>query len=85
VLILLDIQPTGEGQVNLLGQVAADDQERWTGAEVEVRRDEALLLTTSLDDLGAFRCKRLDPGLIELTITAGEGTVILAAVEIRDE
>jgi hypothetical protein len=85
VLILLDIQPSDEGQVNLLGQVAADDQERWTGATVEVRRDEALLLTTSLDDLGAFRGKGLDPGLIELTITASEGTVILAAVEIRDE
>ena len=85
VFILLDIRPTDEGQVNLLGQVAADDQERWTGAVVELRQDGALRLTTALDDLGAFRGEGLDPGLIELTIAASEGPVILANIEIRDE
>lgn len=84
-LILLDIQPAGERRASLLGQVAADDQERWTGAEVEIRREGELLLTTTLDNLGAFRCQALEPGLIELSIAASDGRVILAAVEIRDE
>src|SRR5215213_7126562 len=30
IVILLDIQPTHEGKTNILGQVAADDQDQWT-------------------------------------------------------
>lgn len=85
VLILLDFQPGGEGGVDLLGQVAAGDQGHWTGAAVELRRDGTLVLSTALDDLGAFRGKALEPGLIELSITASGGPVVLANFEIRDE
>ena len=38
VLIMLEFQPTEDRKVNLLCQLAADDQEKWTGAKVELRR-----------------------------------------------
>ncbi len=85
VLIMLDFQPTEDRKVNILCQLAADDQVKWTGANIELRRGGMILLKSKLDDLGAFRGEGLDPGLIELTITSSEGTIILANFEIRDE
>lgn len=85
VLIILDIQPSIEKQVKILGQVVAQDQRRWTGATVDLRQDSTMILTSVLDDLGAFRIERIESGMIELTIIASDGLVILANLEIRDE
>ena len=40
VVITLDVQPGSSGQVSILGQVAADDQDQWTGAKVELQQVE---------------------------------------------
>jgi hypothetical protein len=82
LLITLDIQPSGEGQARLLGQIAAQEQDLWTGARVELRRGEALEGTAVVDDLGAFHFDRLLPGSIDLQILSGRGYVIQAKVEI---
>ena len=66
--IVLDIQPNAEGKIDLLGQVAADDQDQWTGALVEIREGDELQASIRVDDLGAFRAKNIEPGSKELRI-----------------
>lgn len=73
VVITLDIQPGPNGQVSVLGQVAADDQDQWTGAKVELLQVGSPQLTASLDDLGAFRFMEVSPGSIQFTITSPNG------------
>jgi hypothetical protein len=74
-VIVLDIQTTNEGMVSFLGQVAADDQEQWTGATVTLQQiDESY--TTYLDDLGAFRFEEIPSGPGQITITSQQGTEI---------
>ncbi|MCI0552594.1 MAG: hypothetical protein L0287_16710 [Anaerolineae bacterium] len=76
VVITLDVQPGPKGQVSILGQVAADDQDQWTGAKVELKQAESPQLTASLDDLGAFRFGAVRPGSIQFTVTSLSGVVI---------
>ena len=76
VVITLDVQPGSSGQVSILGQVAADDQDQWTNALVELRQADMPLLTTTLDDLGAFRFEAVPPGATQITITSTEGIAI---------
>jgi len=76
VVITLDIQPDHDGQVSILGQVAAEDQDAWTGAMVTIQQVNAAQLTASLDDLGAFRFEAVHPGLSRLTITSLSDVVI---------
>ena len=76
VVITLDIQPASEGQVSILGQVAADEQDQWTNASVELQQADKPPMTTSLDDLGAFRFEAVRPGATQIMITSTEGVVI---------
>lgn len=76
VVITLDVQPGPNGQVSILGQVAADDQDQWTGAKVELQQAESPQLTASLDDLGAFRFEAVRTGSIKFAITSLDGVVI---------
>src|SRR6185436_2613525 len=76
VVIILDIQPTSEGRVSVLGQVAADDQDNWTGAVVELRQTDAPPILAALDDLGAFRFEQADLGSTEITITSSNGIIV---------
>lgn len=76
VVITLDVQPGPPGQVSILGQVAADDQDEWTGASLELQQADQSLLTASLDDLGAFRFQTVSTGSIKFTITSLGGVVI---------
>ncbi len=85
ILITLEIRPAGEGRVNLLGQVASEDQDRWTGASVELRQAGELRCTASVDDLGAFRCPDLPPGPGELSIHPQNGPDVQVNVEIVAE
>jgi hypothetical protein len=76
IVIILDIQPTSKGLASVLGQVAADDQDGWTGAVVELRQADAPPLTAALDDLGAFRFEEVHPGSTEITITSLNGIIV---------
>jgi hypothetical protein len=77
IVIVLDIQPTTEGRTNILGQVAADSQDQWTGALVELRRGNQLKMSSIIDDLGAFRCEGVMPGQLELRITPNNGSIVV--------
>ena len=76
IVITLDVEQASDGQVSILGQVAADDQDQWTNASVELRQTDRQPLTTSLDDLGAFRFETVRPDVTQIMITSTEGVVI---------
>jgi hypothetical protein len=76
VVITLDVSPGSNGQVSILGQVAAEDQDQWTGANVELQQADTPSLTTSLDDLGAFRFEAIRPGATKFMITSIDNVVI---------
>ena len=76
VVISLDVQPGPKEQASILGQLAADDQDDWTGAKVELFQTDSPQLTGSMDDLGAFRFEIVHTGSIQFTITSPSGVVI---------
>lgn len=75
--IMLDLQPSADGSVLLLGQLIGDDAESWIGGLVELRQAGTLLLTTVVDDLCSFSCERIPPGQTSLRITAEHGRALL--------
>ncbi len=75
--IFVDVQPAGAGQVALECQLVADDQQRWTGALVEIRQSGALRATAEVDDLGGFRCAAIPAGATELRITPPGGRMLV--------
>lgn len=77
IIIVLDMQPAMEGRADILGQVAADNQDDWTGAVVELRKDGLLQISSTVDDLGAFRCEGVIPGQHELKITSKNDSVVV--------
>ena len=77
VVIVLDIQPTDGGTASILGQVAAEDQDRWTEARVEVQQDGEPEFSTTVDDLGAFHTEGLIPGFKELRIVSKDGSLVV--------
>jgi hypothetical protein len=79
IVIVLDIQPGDPGMFNILGQVAADDQDRWTGALVEFRQDSELKSSSTVDDLGAFRTENMVPGSKELRIIPKDGSLVVVS------
>jgi hypothetical protein len=81
--ILLDAQPAPGGQIRLVGQLLADDQDAWAGALVELRQAGALLATAFLDDLGGWDCGPLPAGATELRIARPDGhAVVIPQVEL---
>jgi hypothetical protein len=68
VVITLDVQAEVNGQASILGQLAADDQDQWTGAKVELQQADSSQLTVSMDDLGTFRFEEVRPGAIQIII-----------------
>jgi hypothetical protein len=77
ILIVLDIQPTKEGKASIFGQVAADDQDQWTGARVELRKDDQLQASTEVDDLGTFQYTDVIHGGQELRIWPQAGPIVI--------
>jgi hypothetical protein len=73
VIITLDTQAGLTGAVSLLGQMAADNQDNWTGASVELQQGDSPQQIVSLDDLGSFRFENIQPGLVQITITSHSG------------
>jgi hypothetical protein len=74
--ILLTPQLAQDGGLTLSGQIAADDQARWSEAVVQLQREGELVASTMVDDGGAFRCEGLRPGLAQLRITPRSGLAV---------
>lgn len=77
IVIVLDVQPANAGMFNILGQVAADDQDQWTEAVVELRRNHELQCSATVDDLGAFRCEEVIAGEQELRIRSRDSSQVV--------
>jgi hypothetical protein len=77
VTIFLERQPVAGGQVELRGQLVADDQDGWTGALVELRQSGTLCATAAIDDLGTFRVAALPTLPTELRVTRADGRALL--------
>ena len=77
IVILLDIKSTKEGKTDIFGQVATEDQDQWTGALVELRKDDQLQASTEVDDLGTFQYTSVIPGRQELRIWPQGGPVVI--------
>jgi len=75
-VIVLDIQPANEEKVNILGQVAADDQDLWTGSKITLNQADGAKTTDSLNDLGAFQFEKVSTGSIQITILSPQGIEI---------
>ncbi|HET9589668.1 MAG TPA: hypothetical protein VFO91_12855 [Anaerolineales bacterium] len=73
IVITLDVQSGPKEAVSIQGQVAADDQDQWTGAIIKMLQVDRSELTASLDDLGAFDFPEVRPGSLELRITSPYG------------
>lgn len=73
IVVTLDAQSGSHGQASIQGQVAADDQDQWTGAVVRMSQADMPDLTASLDDLGSFGFEDIRPGTIHLRITSHNG------------
>ena len=54
---------------------AADDQDRWTGALVELSQDGKLEFSTTVDDLGAFQAEGIMTGSKELQIISKDNSL----------
>ena len=76
MVIVLDIQPAAREQASILGQVAAEEQDQWTGAVVEMRQAEAPEMTASLDEFGAFRFDDVSQGATQVTIRSLHGIIV---------
>lgn len=75
-VIVLDVQPTNEGKVNILGQVAADDQDLWTGSTITLNQADGSKTKDTLNDLGAFQFEQVSTGSIQITILSPQGIEI---------
>ena len=75
-VIVLDVQPANEGKVNIFGQVAADDQDLWTGSTITLNQADGSEITDSLNDLGAFQFEQVSTGSIQITILSPQGIEI---------
>jgi hypothetical protein len=82
ILIILEVQPSAEGRVDLIGQLASDQQELWISARVELFENGELLASDSVSDIGGFRFEGILPEAVELKITPLRGPVVLANIEI---
>jgi hypothetical protein len=76
IVITIDLQDNPDGQVSILGQLAADDQDQWTGATVELKQAYVSPLVTSLDDLGSFTFETLYPISLQISVTSQQGIAV---------
>jgi anti-sigma factor RsiW len=83
ITLILDVQSSSEGKVDVVGQIASDDQDAWTGALVEVRAEGTLVALAEVDDLGGFTCISLPASPVDLRATTPGGkTVVLPSVDL---
>jgi hypothetical protein len=83
IVIVLELQPAGSGTLNILGQLAADNQDAWTGSKVKLSQAGKLEFSTEVDDLGAFRCEGIAAGSKALrVIRPDESVIVVSELEI---
>jgi hypothetical protein len=75
-VITVNLQPASKGLVTVLGQVAAEAQDLWTGAVVTLQQAGMPIQITAVNDLGAFRFEAIPPGESEITLTSLHDTAI---------
>jgi hypothetical protein len=75
-VIVLDIQPANGEKVNIFGQVAADDQDLWTGSTITLNQADGPKTTDTLDDLGAFHFEQVNSGSIQIMILSPQGVEV---------
>ncbi len=76
IVISLDVTPNPNGQVSILGSMAAENQDQWTGATVELKQMYLETLIAHVDDLGTFSLEAVYPGATEVTITSPNGITV---------
>jgi hypothetical protein len=81
ILIVLDLRPAIRGGWTVQGQVASEDQDRWTGARVVLHQAGEIHLETVIDGLGAFQFVEVPPLPAELHLLPEEGRVVIATLE----
>ncbi|MDP9314357.1 MAG: hypothetical protein M3R24_26335 [Chloroflexota bacterium] len=85
VLLVLEAQTVGQGQVQVDGQLSAQDLDAWTEALVEVRQQGVVRGIGTVSDLGAFRVGPFPAGPTTVRITAASGySVVLEETELWD-
>jgi hypothetical protein len=77
ILVVIDTQLTVNGKLNLIGQIAADQQDDWAGASVRLNQEDQPERSAKVDDLGAFQFMDLIPCPTKLQIQARDGTTIV--------
>lgn len=83
VMIILDLQPSDQGRVSILGQIAAEAQDRWTSALVQLRQSGNLQAMATVSDLGTFQCRSILPGATEIRVTPIVGrTIVVPPIDI---
>ena len=83
IMVVLDVQSAGESGLTVVGQLAAPEQDAWTGALVQVLREHTVLQTAIVDDVGDFRFAGLAPATVELRLTPPRGpAVVLPGLEL---
>lgn|SRR5574341_864903 len=70
------MQPAPNGKVSVLGQVAAEEQDSWTGAVVTLQQVDAPRQITAVNDLGAFSFETVQAGTAEFIITSLHSLII---------
>lgn len=76
MVIALDIQLVGRELVSILGQVAAAEQNQWTGATVELVQADGQKKATLLDEFGAFRFDKVQPGATQIQVKSLHGIIV---------
>lgn len=74
--IVIDVQ-RGPQATTIMGQLAAEDDERWIGALVELRQGDRLAATTTIDDLGSFTLQADPSQSAAIRITPEHGAAIV--------
>lgn len=69
-VITFEMGSAPNGKVSVLGQIAAEEQDAWTGATVTLQQANAPQQTTPVNDLGAFTFEAVQPGVGEFSITS---------------
>ena len=75
-VLTFDVQSEPRGMISLLGQIAAEDQDLWTGAVVTLLQEGSPQQTASVSDLGAFHFSAIQPGESQLTIISLHDVII---------
>jgi hypothetical protein len=83
ITLVLDVQPAGDRGLALVGQLAAPDQDQWTGALAQVLTEGRVTQTAIVDDVGEFRFASLPSTTLELRLTPPVGpAIVLAALDL---